>query len=110
MLEVASECQRSCPCAWHERSGPEWRSGRSPATPVDCSMAPYPTFSHLATRFPTLPSDGPLVGLDRALQGRTRPGREGRLSPFPAIPVAPAGPGAATQMGFALLQQAQANP
>jgi hypothetical protein len=36
---------------------PEWRSGRSPATPVVWVSPPYPTFSHSATRFPTFPSD-----------------------------------------------------
>ena len=40
-----------------EGSRPEWRSGRSPATPVDCWPPPYPTFSHSATLFPTFPSD-----------------------------------------------------
>src|SRR5918992_921419 len=67
--------------------GPEWRSGRSPATPVDCLTAPYPTFSHLATRFPTLPSDGPLSALHRALQGRMRPAPKGRPWPFLQFPL-----------------------
>src|SRR5918992_2556960 len=45
VLEVASECQRSCPRA---DFGPEWRSGRSPATPVVSIGATLPHFLPLS--------------------------------------------------------------
>src|SRR5918996_3553494 len=109
VLVVASECQRSCPCAC-DKSRPEWRSGRSPATPVDCLVPRYPTFSHLATPFPTFPSDRPPpscrsapVPLWRA-ESEGEPG--GGHDTISAIPVAPDQPRSATQTGLALLQGA----
>ena len=61
-------------------SGPKWRSGRSPATPVLLQCAPpYPTPPHSATHFPTTckfgPGPGVLVAwiwLSRAADSRWR--------------------------------------
>ena len=80
------------------RVGPEWRSGRSPATPVACWAPPYPTFSHLATHLPpfrpTRPNSFPAAAFFGSRAGLPGVGRRpvrGRADRLPARRVASEG-------------------